>query len=66
MAFEIVASALVSFHIAPDAESLAATGMGTLERLLSCVRVAMYAQGTGPRESLAARLADIPVLRLRE
>ena len=62
----VVAAALMALHVAPDAEGLSAAGVGALERLLAGVRVAVNPQRARPRERLVARLAHVPVLRLRE
>lgn len=66
VAVKVVAAPLVTLHVAPDAEGLAAAGVGALEGLLAGVGVAVDPEGAGPREGLVAGLADVPVLRLRE
>lgn len=65
-AFEGVTAPLVPLHVAPDAEGLAAAGVGALERLLARVAVAVNAQGAGSGKGLVARRADVPVLALGE
>lgn len=62
----VVATSLVTLHVASDAESLAASGVGTLEGFLTGVRVAVDSERAWPRESLVACLADVSVLALRE
>ena len=62
----VVAAALVALHVAPDTEGLTAASVGALERLLARVRVAVDPQRARSRERLVARLAHVPVLRLRE
>lgn len=61
-----VAAALVSLHVAAHAESLAAPGMGALERLLAGMRVAVDLQTGRPGECFVARWANVAFLRLRE
>lgn len=65
-AFKIMATTLVTLHVAAYAEGLAAPGVGALEGLLAGVGVAVDSQGAGPGEGLVAGLADVPVLGLRE
>lgn len=59
-------SPLMSLHITPHTERLAATLMRTLEWLLSGMGMAVDPQTARTRECLVARLADISVLGLRE
>jgi len=61
-----VATPLVSLHVAPDGEGLAATRVRALERLLARVGVAVDPEGAGSREGLVAGLANVPILALRE
>jgi predicted secreted Zn-dependent protease len=61
-----VAATLMSLHVAPDAEGLAASGVRALERFLSGMRVAVDPERTRTRERLVARLTDVTILRLRE
>lgn len=63
---KVVAATLVSLHVAPHAEGLAAAGVRALEWLLSSVRVAVDPERAGARKGLVARLADVAILRLRE
>jgi hypothetical protein len=60
----VVAAPFVPLHVAPYAEGLAATREWALEGFLARVRVAVDPERAGPRESLVARLADVPVLAL--
>ncbi len=61
-----VAPALVTFHVAADAKRLAASQMGTLERLLARVRMGVDPETRRAGEGLVAGLADVAVLGLRE
>jgi len=61
-----VATPLVTLHVASDAEGFSATRVWALEGLLARVRMAVDPQRAGAREGLVARLADVPVLGLRE
>jgi hypothetical protein len=61
-----VAASLVTLHVAPHAEGLAAAGLRALEGLLAGVGVAVDAKAAGSAEGLVARLADVPVLALGE
>ena len=63
-AFKVMASPLVTLHIAAHAECLAAPGVRALEGLLARVRVAVDPEGAGPRKGLVACLADVAVLGL--
>ena len=60
-----MATTLVAFHVAPDAEGLATTGDWALEGFLASVGMAVDAKRTGTREGLVARLADVSILTLR-
>lgn len=61
-----MAASLVTLHVAAYTESLTATGMWALERLLSSVRVAVDPETAGSAEGLVASRADISILALRE
>ena len=63
-AFKVVASPLVTLHVAAHAKGLAAPGVRALEGLLARVRVAVDPERAGPRKGLVARLADVAVLGL--
>ena len=63
---EAVAAPLVTLHVAAYTESLAATGMRALERLLSGVGVAVDPETAGSAEGLVASRADISILALWE
>jgi hypothetical protein len=65
-ALEVVAAPLVALHVAPDAEGLAAPGVGADKRLLARVGVAVDAERARSREGLVARLADVAVGGLGE
>lgn len=59
-----VATALVTLHVAPDTEGLAASVVGALERLLAGMRVAVDAKRAGPGKGLVAGRANVTILRL--
>jgi hypothetical protein len=59
-----VAASLVSFHIAPNAKGLSATGVRAFEWFLASVAVAVDAQAAGSREGFVAGRADVAILRL--
>lgn len=61
-----MAAALVTLHVAADAEGLAAAGVRALEGLLAGVGVAVDAEGRRAGEGLVAGLADVAVLALGE
>jgi hypothetical protein len=61
-----VTATLVSLHVASNAEGLSASCVWALVRLLSGVRVRVDPQAARSGEGLAARLADVSILRLRE
>ena len=61
-----VAAALVALHVTPHAEGLAATGVGTLVRLLAGVGVGVDFEAAGAGEGFVAGGADVAVLGLRE
>lgn len=59
-----MASPLVALHVAAHREGLSTSCMCAAERLLTSVAVRVDAQARGPRESLVAGPADIPVVVL--
>lgn len=63
-AFKVVATPLVTLHVAANAKGLAAPGVRALEGLLARMRVAVDPERAGPRERLVACLADVAVLGL--
>ena len=63
---EVMASSLVSLHVAADAERLPASLVWALEWFLACMRVTVDAQAGRSGESLVACLADVAILRLRK
>jgi hypothetical protein len=59
-----MATTLVTLHIAPHAEGLAAASMCAAERLLASVAVGVDAEAGGPREGLVACPADVAIMVL--
>lgn len=59
-----VASPLVALHVAAHREGFSTSCMCAAERLLTSVAVRVNAQAGGPRESLVAGPADVPVVVL--
>lgn len=59
-----MATTLMTLHIAPYAEGLAAAGMCATERLLASVAVGVDAQAGGPRKGLVACPADVAIMVL--
>lgn len=59
-------AALVTLHVASDAESLSASGLRAHERLLASVAVTVDPQATRSRKGLVARLANVSVLGRRK
>jgi len=61
-----MATSFVALHVAPYAESLAASVVRAFEGFLAGMTVTVYSQTTGPRERLVACRADVAILGLRE
>lgn len=59
-----MAAPLMALHVTPHRERLPAASVGAPEGLLARVAVRMDAQTGGPRESLVASAADVPVMVL--
>lgn len=59
-----MAASFVPFHVTPYAEGFPAAGVGTFEGFLPRMRMAVYAQARGSRESFVASLANVTILRL--
>lgn len=59
-----MAAPLMALHVTPHRERLPAASVGAPEGLLARVAVRMDAQAGGPRESLVASAADVPVMVL--
>jgi hypothetical protein len=57
-------SSLMALHVTPHGEGLATARMGTPERLLAGMRVAVNAQRGRTGEGLVACATDIPVVVL--
>lgn len=61
-----VATSVVTLHVAPHRERLAASRLWTFEWLFAGVTVDVDLQARWPAKSLVTCWADVPILRLRE